>query len=109
MLMMTFTETVQRRRGAFVRTPRNHNILAGATGEWKFAQPHQQVLELLSAKFPTSRAYRAKGKPRLNRNGKKGRHKGGQNSFISGDAASHSDGPCLFPNHSDGPDRLGAL
>jgi hypothetical protein len=56
------------------------------------------------------RACRANRKPRLNRNGKKGRHKGGQNSFsISGDAASHSDGLCLFPNHSDGPDRLGAL
>jgi len=48
--------------------------------------------------------------PRLNRNGEKGRHKGGLNSFsISGDAANHSDGPCLFPNHSDDPDRLGAL
>jgi hypothetical protein len=41
---------------------------------------------------------------------KKGRHKGGQNSLsISGDAASHSDGLCLLTNHSDGPDRLGAL
>ena len=41
---------------------------------------------------------------------KKGRHEGGLNSFsISGDAANHSDGLCLFPNHSDDPDRLGAL
>jgi hypothetical protein len=41
---------------------------------------------------------------------KKGRHKGGLNCFsISGDAANHSDGLCLLTNHSDGPDRLGAL
>jgi hypothetical protein len=28
---------------------------------------------------------------------------------ISGDAANHSDGLCLFPNHNDGHHGLGAL